>query len=114
MVGNPKTAESVVIIAGSVKIDSTKEYAVDILTYGIVGKHADALAASDYDYVIFDESHYIKNPRAKSTIDCLAVPCRNFLALTGTPFLNNPFEIFTIANKLAPEAFKSYGSFGYR
>lgn len=111
---NPKTAESVSIIAGSAKIDPSREYAVDILTYGIVGKNAEVLAASNYDYVIFDESHYMKNPKAKRTIDCLAVPSKNFLALTGTPFLNNPFEIFTIANKLAPDAFKSYGSFGYR
>lgn len=111
---NHKTAESVSIIAGTTKIDASREYAVDIITYGIVGKNADVLAASNYDYVIFDESHYMKNPKAKRTIDCLAVPSKNFLALTGTPFLNNPFEIFTVANKLAPEAFKSYGSFGYR
>lgn len=111
---DPQSAEAATVISGKSEIDPSREYATDIINYEMIGKKADVLAASNYDYIIFDEFHYIKNPRAQRTIAALAVPCKNFIGLSGTPFLNNPFEIFTMANKLAPQSFKSYGSFGYR
>ena len=111
---NPELAKSVSVLTSKSVIDATQEYAADVINYDIVGKQIASLTAQNYDYVIYDESHYLKNPRAQRTISALSIPSKNFLALTGTPFLNNPFEIFTIANKLAPDVFKSYGSFGYR
>ncbi|WP_252959100.1 DEAD/DEAH box helicase [Pseudomonas simiae] len=111
---NPELSKSASVLTSKSKIDTHREYAADVINYDILGKQINSLTAQNYDYIIFDESHYLKNPKANRTISALSIPCKNFIALTGTPFLNNPYEIFTIANKLAPESFKSYGSFGYR
>lgn len=93
---------------------STADTICDVMNYDLIAKKVAALALIEYDYIIFDEAHYLKNEKSKRTEAALKIKSKNFLALTGTPFLNNPFEIFTIANKLDPVAFKSYGSFGYR
>lgn len=111
---NPELSKSASVLTSKSIIDTHREYAADVINYDILGKQINSLTAQNYDYIIFDESHYLKNPKANRTISALSIPCKNFIALTGTPFLNNPYEIFTIANKLAPESFKSYGSFGYR
>lgn len=97
------------------KIDlSTADIICDVMNYDLIAKKAETLALIEYDYLIFDEAHYLKNEKSKRTEEALKIKSKNFLALTGTPFLNNPFEIFTIAHKLDPIGFKSYGSFGYR
>lgn len=97
------------------KIDlSTADIICDVMNYDLIAKKAETLALIEYDYIIFDEAHYLKNEKSKRTEEALKIKSKNFLALTGTPFLNNPFEIFTIAHKLDPIGFKSYGSFGYR
>ena len=93
---------------------STSDIICDVMNYDLIAKKAATLALVEYDYIIFDEAHYLKNEKSKRTEEALKIKSKNFFALTGTPFLNNPFEIFTIANKLDPVAFKSYGSFGYR
>jgi SNF2 family DNA or RNA helicase len=45
--------------------------------------------------VVFDESHYLKNPKAKRTKACLSlahgIDCR--IGLSGTPVLNRPAEL---------------------
>lgn len=47
--------------------------------------------------VIFDESHYLKNPQALRTRACalLARNARMILLLTGTPLLNRPQELMS-------------------
>jgi SWI/SNF-related matrix-associated actin-dependent regulator 1 of chromatin subfamily A len=69
-----------------------------ILNYEIVDGHLDTLAALEPGAVVFDESHYCKQPRAKRTKACLSLSARVpeaalRLALTGTPILNRPKEL---------------------
>jgi SWI/SNF-related matrix-associated actin-dependent regulator of chromatin subfamily A-like protein 1 len=69
-----------------------------ILNYEIVDGHLDALAGLDPRALVFDESHYCKQPRAKRTKACLSLSARVAddalrLALTGTPILNRPKEL---------------------
>jgi SWI/SNF-related matrix-associated actin-dependent regulator 1 of chromatin subfamily A len=66
--------------------------------------------------IILDESHKIKNPKAKRTraITDFAETFDNILCLTGTPVLNRPIEMFTTLNMLRPETFKSYYSYAFR
>lgn len=106
-------SSSINIIKGK-KDFGDKESNIDIINYDIVESHLETLLEKEYDYLVFDESHYLKNNRSKRAIACLQLKSKNFLALTGTPFLNNPYEVFTVANKLSPSTFKTYGSFGYR
>lgn len=51
---------------------------------------------SRFESVIYDESHYCKNPKAKRTRAAIAIADRiegPVLCLTGTPVLNNPTEL---------------------
>jgi len=71
---------------------------ITILNYEIVEAHADALRNRSPKALILDESHLVKNPRAKRTraVRRLAAaigPDGLRLALTGTPVMNHPDEL---------------------
>jgi SWI/SNF-related matrix-associated actin-dependent regulator 1 of chromatin subfamily A len=98
-----------------------------ILNYEVVGKHRDAIDAVDWDIVVCDEAHYMKNPRAQRTKAILGdvvtspakrvlhgVQAARWLFLTGTPILNRPIELFPVVNKLAPGKFDNFWGFSKR
>jgi len=67
----------------------------------------------DYDLIIIDEAHYIKNKKAqrsKKTM-CLLKKTKDALFLTGTPILNRPLEIYNIFNFIRPMPFWGEGGF---
>ena len=71
---------------------------VVIVNYDVVDAHVDSLSALAPRAVVFDESHYCKDPRARRTKACLALAASLpddalRLALTGTPILNRPKEL---------------------
>ncbi len=71
---------------------------VTIINYEIVHAHAARLALRRPKALVLDESHYVKNPRAKRTqaVRKLAgalAPEALRLALTGTPVMNHPEEL---------------------
>jgi SWI/SNF-related matrix-associated actin-dependent regulator of chromatin subfamily A-like protein 1 len=71
---------------------------ITILNYEIVSSHASQLALRRPKALILDESHYVKNPRAKRTaatrkLAAALSPDALRLALTGTPVMNHPEEL---------------------
>ena len=85
--------------------------AVMIISYDLVSKFD--LAPK---IVICDESHFIKNRKAKRTKACLAIlreSKRNIL-LTGTPALSRPNELFTQLTVIEPQAFGAFTQFATR
>lgn len=100
----------------------------------LVGKSGkvmhDALMAQSYDVLITDECHAMKNPKSQRAIAVLGTPAswdgkkpavlglvsraRRFLALTGTPILNKPVEIFPLLSTLAPTEFGNFFKFAKR
>ena len=71
---------------------------ITILNYEIVAAHAARLALRQPSALILDESHYVKNPRAKRTAATRKLafslqPDALRLALTGTPVMNHPEEL---------------------
>lgn len=85
-----------------------------VCNFELLGKHP--LKKTHWDFVIVDEFHSCKSPKAIRTKEVMALPCRHFIALTGTPILNRPSEAFTICHKCAPNerSFKSWWSFVHR
>jgi len=71
------------------------------------------ILAREFDTLIVDESHKIKNPAAKCTQAVLgsggisSTTKRNWL-LTGTPVLNKPVDLFPCVAALCPERFQEY------
>jgi len=88
---------------------SNEELKVDIVNYDILHKVKD----NTWDIVVFDESHYIKNPKTARTKLSLEIAKRALRAffITGTPVLNRPIELFPMLNFMFPERFGSQYSF---
>ncbi|MEO0230439.1 MAG: DEAD/DEAH box helicase [candidate division WOR-3 bacterium] len=68
--------------------------------------------------LILDECHYIKNRLAKRTKAVFEVVKRNnpevILALSGTPLLNRPVELWPTLRLLRPDLFKSFWDYVLR
>jgi SNF2 family DNA or RNA helicase len=68
------------------------------------------LLASKWLLLVVDESHLLRTPTAKRTRrvlgrqPCLAGAARRVLALTGTPVVNSPLDLFALINRLFPHA----------
>jgi SWI/SNF-related matrix-associated actin-dependent regulator 1 of chromatin subfamily A len=74
-----------------------KDKDVYIINYESVHKNKDFIKSLNPKSIIFDESHYLKNPEAKRTISCLEIINHveyRFL-LTGTAVLNMPVELIS-------------------
>jgi SNF2 family DNA or RNA helicase len=73
---------------------------ITVLNYEIVHAHHARLALRRPKALILDESHYVKNPRAKRTAATRKLanaldPRGLKLALTGTPVMNHPEELIS-------------------
>lgn len=93
-----------------------------IVNYDILLRHKDALEEVDWDLVVLDEAHYIKSAKAQRTAAILGnkkkgikpLRAKRRLALTGTPILNRPGELFSILHWLDPNAWPSRFYFAQR
>jgi SNF2 family DNA or RNA helicase len=64
------------------------------------------------DAIIVDEAHRIKNRKAAWTKALKQIKSAKLrIALTGTPIINQPAELWSILNWLYPKAFTSYWKF---
>lgn len=71
------------------------------------------LAEIEWDAVIADEAHRAKNRKAKQTKALWKLKAPIQLALTGTPVMNDPGELWSILKWLRPEQYTSYWAFFY-
>ena len=63
-------------------------------------KNLNMLRKFSWDALIADEAHKIKNPRSKRTVALKAVPAIRRYALSGTPILNKPDDLWSILHFL--------------
>ena len=75
---------------------------VMITSYGTVRSAIDELSLINWNTVVIDESHNIKNPSAQITKAVYKLAALNKIALSGTPVMNNTFDIFSQLNFLVP------------
>jgi SWI/SNF-related matrix-associated actin-dependent regulator 1 of chromatin subfamily A len=95
---------------------------VVIVNYDVLKKHIHEIHARQWDALICDEAHYLKNYKAQRTklvlgdrkTDAKPIAARRRLMLTGTPILNRPMEAWTLVNSLAPDVFSSWWQFAMR
>ncbi|HEX6715377.1 MAG TPA: DEAD/DEAH box helicase [Thermoleophilaceae bacterium] len=69
-----------------------------VVNYDVLDARADSLAELEPGAIVFDESHYVKNPKANRTKAAIDLSARLpedalRLALTGTPLVNRPREL---------------------
>jgi superfamily II DNA or RNA helicase len=73
-----------------------------ITTYGTLRRDAAHLAEIEFDYVILDEAHAIKNTDSQTTKAVRVLRGRHRLALTGTPVQNHLGELWSLFEFLNP------------
>jgi len=75
-----------------------------IINYDILADWVNALIKIPFKVLILDESHFIKNRTANRTkaVKAISKNIPHILALTGTPILNRPIEIYNVLKILAP------------
>jgi len=107
----------------SVDIATSKFYPeslVVIINYDILIKYEKKIKEKFWDVLILDESHYLKNTKAQRTRvlfgskEIKKIEADRVLALTGTPILNKPIEIYSILKFLNPAGWSNKVSFAKR
>ena len=93
------------ILNGSIPYITKKNFI--IINYDILSYWERLLKLKQFDVIIFDEAHYIKNNKAKRTkaFKRLVKSVPRLIALTGTPIENKPIEIYNIVKVIDPSIF---------
>lgn len=63
------------------------------------------------EYVIMDESHYVKNPSSSQSKAVRLLEGEKKMALSATPIMNRPGELWSVLNWLHPDQFPFYETF---
>lgn len=94
--------------------DYIGEARVLITSYSMMEKSAEKLLARNFGFVIMDESHTLKNFKAKCTVVAtdLAKQAKRVILLSGTPALSRPLELFSQVSMLDRKffAFREYSA----
>lgn len=82
-----------------------RRHQVVITSYGTLRADIEELSAVSYTAVVLDESHHIKNPSAQITRAVSRLQASFGIALSGTPVMNNTFDLYAQMNFLLPGMF---------
>lgn len=87
---------------------------INIVSYDFANRHKDKLMMQEWDLMVLDEEHFVKNEKAKRTkaifgdrLDRktgIASKCYAIWGLTGTPMPNNPSELYPMIRAKFPDA----------
>lgn len=88
-------------------------------TYHLISKtdkDGENLYANDYDLIVLDEAHYIKNPTAfrSQIIKKAFKESSKKILMTGTAIKNRPYEFFPLLNLIDPKEWSNAHNFGVR
>lgn len=104
------------IAQGSVLPDTD----IVIINYDILNRHSVKLKKITWDFLIVDECHYLKNPKAlrtkallgtldnKGKLQKKGIKAKKNIFMSGTPIVNRPYELWTIINYLMPNEFEHF------
>jgi SWI/SNF-related matrix-associated actin-dependent regulator of chromatin subfamily A member 5 len=83
-----------------------KDYDVILTTFECAMKEKTALSKINFDCLIIDEAHRLKNEKGKFSNIVRKFKCEHRLLLTGTPLQNNLHELWALLNFLMPNVMK--------
>jgi SWI/SNF-related matrix-associated actin-dependent regulator 1 of chromatin subfamily A len=81
---------------------------VVVINYDILVKQTKKLEEKEWDLLVCDEAHYMKNPKAQRTQAVIggrgkkAIKANHVVFLTGTPIPNRPVELWPLVRYLDP------------
>ena len=73
-----------------------------ITTYGMIPTNEDIFVSHNWDFIVLDEGHKIKNPSIKLTTAVKRIPGKFRLLLSGTPIQNNLHEMWSLFDYVCP------------
>ncbi|TPX14357.1 uncharacterized protein E0L32_005553 [Thyridium curvatum] len=73
-----------------------------ITSYDVCRNDIDIIEKFNWNYVVLDEGHLIKNPKAKISQAVKRLASNHRLILTGTPIQNNVLELWSLFDFLMP------------
>ena len=82
-----------------------------ITSYDYLRKDFELYQHINFEWIILDESQYIKNPRTQNSLTVKALNGKHKIALTGTPIENSLSEIWSIFDFLMPGYLYNYNYF---
>lgn len=88
-----------------------KNFDVIVTTYDIVRKESCVMSKLNYDLMVVDEAHNIKNSKSVLSQVLRKLPTKHRLLLTGTPLQNNLQELWSLLNFIMPTIFDSIDDF---
>lgn len=92
----PYLADQQVVCMTS-KLEQFDAARVLVISYNLMERHCEQLLQHRFPFVILDESHLLKNSKAKSTRAAVELTrhAKRVVLLTGTPALSRPAELFS-------------------
>lgn len=87
---------------------------VTIISYTLMAMRVNDLRYRGYDLVIADESQYLASNSSQRTKAMKQIQSKYFLALSGTPFLNRPIELFPTLHIISKSDWSDWFQFGKR
>lgn len=82
-----------------------------IVNYEQVIAHVDELNAIGFDFIIYDEAHYMKNRKSARTKACFRLRGPRHILLTGSPLLNQVDDLWALLHRIDPVEFPNYWRF---
>lgn len=79
-----------------------KQGHVLVTTYAGLQSYGDVLIPVEWEYVVLDEGHKIRNPNTQITIYCKELLTPNRIILSGTPMQNNLVELWSLFDFINP------------
>ncbi len=79
-----------------------QDFDLVLTTYGTLRRDILWLRGMEFDYVILDEAHAVKNPGTESAKAARLLKARHRLALTGTPVQNSLNDLWSLFEFLNP------------
>ena len=105
-----------ICIINSSKQKISQEAYFYIISYDLMRNVIKKMRQMNFDFVILDEAHSIKNKdslRAKNILP-VAVRAKRLIIMTGTPLLAKPYEGYPLLYALRPDIFCFFKKFAYR
>lgn len=93
-------------------VNEAEAFDVVIVTYGLLIREGETLAARRWNVVVLDEAHTIKNKETKMSPAAMQLDGDARVLLTGTPLQNHLAEIWNLFQFANPGLLGSYQQFG--